>query len=142
MPTILIALIAAVASQFIGFIWHGPLFGMTWARAQDMPDMPKDGKMTSEMKKHFIWQLVINFIANFVMAFVLFYFLSGISMLSFPWLLMLVGMLFVGFVLPIQTIGTVWNGRSPKKQLTVWLISGSFQIINLLVWSLIFAWLI
>lgn len=142
MPTILIALIAAIVSQFIGWVWHGPLFGMTWARAQDMPDMPKDGNMTPEMKKHFMWQLVINFVSNFVMAFVLFYFLSGISMLSFAWLLKILGMVFIGFVVPIQTIGTIWNGRSPKKQLTVWLISVGFQAINLLVWSLIFAWLI
>ncbi len=141
MSTIFIALIAAAAAQFVGFLWHGPLFGMIWARASDMADMPKDGKMTPEMKRHFMWQLIINFIANFVMAFVLFYFLSGVSTLPFPWLLKLMGMLFIGFILPVQTIGTIWNGRSPKKQFIIWAIAGGFQIINLFVWALLFKWL-
>ena len=142
MSLILIALIAAIVSQFIGFIWHGPLFGMTWARAQDMPDMPKDGKMTPEMKKRFIWQLVINFVTNVVMAFTLFYIFSGISMVPFSFFLKLLAVLFVGFILPVQTIGIIWNGRSAKKQLTIWLISAGFQVINLLVWLLLFTWLI
>lgn len=138
MSTILIALIAAVASQFIGFLWHGPLFGMIWARAQDMADMPKDGKMSPSMKRHFIWQLIINFIANFIMAFVLFYFLSGIAAIPFGWLLLLIAVVFVGLILPTQTIKTIWNGRSPKKQFIVWSISAGFQIINLFVWGVLF----
>jgi hypothetical protein len=141
MSTILIALIAAVISQCIGFLWHGPLFGMIWARAQDMAAMPEDGKMTSSMKRHFMWQIVINFTANFVMAFVLFYFLSGIAVIPFGWLLILVGVVFIGFILPVQTIGTIWNGRSLKKQLITWSISTGFQIINLFVWVVLFAWL-
>jgi len=134
MSVILLALIAAVVSQVVGFLWHGPLFATRWARAQDIP-------MADKPPKAFPYYLLINFVMNFIMALVLFYFMSGFAFLTLGQALKFSAVLFIGFIIPIQTIGIVWNGRRPKGQLTVWLISIGYQIISLFLWAVLFTWL-
>jgi hypothetical protein len=41
-------LMALVASYFIGFMWHGPLFGKMWMDCNNMP-MPKKEDMKFSM---------------------------------------------------------------------------------------------
>lgn len=59
---ILAILLCILATYFIGFTWHGPLFGKAWMAANKIP-MPKKEDMKFSM-------MLPGLAANFVMVFV------------------------------------------------------------------------
>ena len=92
--------------------------------------------------KKMIAPLIINFVVNYIMAFAVFLILANFGVSSIAQALITAAVLFVGFVVPLQTQGTIWNGRSSKSQWTTFLIAAGFQLINLAVWALLFIWLV
>jgi hypothetical protein len=129
MAPIFIALIAAVASQVLGWLWHGPLFGKYWTKA--IGALQPDG--TAKMVKGFGWMLLINFIANILLAcgFYIFIGLLGGPVFGRTFL-------FVLFLLvPFMAISLLWNGRPPRDQVTMAGISLGYHVVNLLFWTLL-----
>ena len=139
MSIILLAVIVAVISQFIGWLWHGPIFGKKWMNAQGVANMEQAKSMMS--KKRMIISLIINFVANAIGAFVLFDFLAVFGAFSIPGALLITAFVFVGFILPYLAINTLWNGRSVKSQWTTFGISVGYYVINFAVWAILFGWL-
>jgi uncharacterized protein DUF1761 len=139
MSIILLAVIVAVISQIIGWVWHGPIFGKKYSAAVGMSGMVQQGSMNPKAKMAIL--LVINFIANAVGAFVLFDFLAVFGAFSIPGALLITAFIFVGFILPYLIINTLWNGRSSKSQWTTLGISIGYQLINFAVWAILFGWL-
>lgn len=135
MSIFLLSLVAAVASFILGALWHMPLFGKKWGQALGMtvpakPDMkPMYGRM------------VINFVANYVMAFVTFLFLFNFQAITFGQTLVILAVIFAGFHLTQLVVTNLWNGRPAKDALVLFGISVGYQIINLFLWALIFVWL-
>jgi len=68
-PTIdihwLAVIVATVASFIFGFLWWGPIFGRTWARALGLP---MDGDF-SGMVKPMLLNLTGNFLTSYVLVF-------------------------------------------------------------------------
>jgi hypothetical protein len=135
MSLFLLALIAAVANFIFGAAWHMPLFGKKWGEALGMtapanPDMkPMYGRMA------------INFVANYVMAFAVFLIFANFGVGSIGQAFVIGAVLLIGLVLPQLVTTNLWNGRPTKHAITLFLISIGYQIINMAIWALLFAWL-
>lgn len=143
MSFFIIALIAAVVSQIFGWLWHGPILGKPFGRALGMPESGPTDEQKQFMKKSMIWYLMVNFAMNFIMAVVTYLIFSFVYMLgaSPASSFILAALVFVGFVIPLVTITTIWNGRSTKSQLTTWGISMGYYLINFAIWAALFCWL-
>jgi hypothetical protein len=143
MSFFIIAIIAAVVSLIFGWLWHGPILGKPYGKALGMPASGPSEEQKKFMKKSMPWYLLINFAMSFLMAMVVYLIFSFVGMLGATKgsIFILAAILFVGFSLPLVTITTIWNGRSPKSQAVTWGISMSYHLINLALWSLIFFWL-
>jgi fatty acid desaturase len=139
MSLIILAIIAAVASQIIGAIWHMPLFGKKWGMAMGMTEAQM-ATMKPSMKDMSI-RLALNYVANFLMAFATYLILANFGAGTIPQVLIITAVIFVGFAFPFILIGTLWNGRPVKSEITTFLISIGYQFINFIVWALLFAWL-
>lgn len=139
MSLFLLALIAAILNLILGYVWHGPLFGRKWAMALGMSQ--ENMVMDAAMKKGMYIRMVINVVAGYVMAFVTFLFLFNFNAMSFGSVLMIIGVIFVGFTLPHLVVTNLWNGRPTKDALKLFGISAGYQVINFLIWALIFTWL-
>lgn len=135
MSIFLLSLIAAVANLIFGALWHMPLFGRKWAHALGM-SVPAN----PEMKPMYI-RMAINFVANYIMAFVTFLFLYNFQAGTFGQVLITLAVIFVGFNLTQLVVANLWNGRPAKDALKLFGISFGYQIINLFIWALIFIWL-
>jgi len=60
-----VAIVAAAIAQFVvGFLWFGPVFGKTWAKAEgySSADMKKKKGMTKTMVLHFVTSLLTVFV--------------------------------------------------------------------------------
>ena len=136
MSLILCALIAAVANFILGAVWHMPLFGKKWGMALGMtvPANP-------DMKPMYV-RMGINFVANFVMAFGTFLIFANFGVGNFLQALVVSGVIFIGFIIPVLVVTNLWNGRPTKDALTLFLISFGYYLINFVIWALLFTWLV
>lgn len=140
MSFFLIALIAAVVAQGLGMLWFTPIFGRQWMTAHNMK-MPTDPEAKKAAQKSMMWQMIVNFVVNYMTAAVLFLFLGIFGAFSFGSALPIAGVLFLGFVLPYTIGGALWHGFSGKNQALMSAISIGYQIVLFLVWIGLFAWL-
>jgi hypothetical protein len=129
------ALIAcAVASMLIGWNWYGALFGRAWMKSagidmQNMHDSAKRREMQAQAGPGYL----AMFIGSLVMAFVLKHFLdyAGADVISRG----LVGAFWawLGFI-ATSMLGVKFF---EKKSWTYYLINSGYQLVNLLVYSII-----
>ena len=134
MSIIPLTLIAALISFILGAIWYMPLFGRAWGRAMEKAP----GSEEKPTLKKQIVPMVINFLMNILVAFVLFNVLAVFGVMTVPQAFLISGVMFLGFILPMQVGAVLWNGRSTKSKWTVFLISSGFQLLNFLVLSIVF----
>lgn len=105
-------ILAALAAFFIGFMFHGPLFGKLWMRLANIQPTGKE-KLSDMMA-----QMGLNFLANVVAAYVLsviYLFastspemggsgaLNGMTCAFWVWL---------GFVVTATSMDVIWMGKS------------------------------
>ena len=129
MSFILLALISAVIAQFVGWLWYMPIFGKKWMWV--VADHTAHGKM-QEMDYPII---------NFIIAFVFFFLLGVLGVPDFRAVAMVAGIVLVGFIFPVNASGILWNGKTAKKQLTMFGISFGFHILHVAIMCLVFNWL-
>lgn len=139
MSLFLLALIAAVLNLILGFVWHGPLFGKKWAHALGMSR--ENMVMDAAAKRGMYVRMIINTAAGYIMSFVTFLLLFNFNAISFRSAAMVMGVLFIGFILPHQITTNLWNGRPTKDALKLFGISFGYQIVNFIIWTLVFVWL-
>jgi hypothetical protein len=106
-------LIAALVSFFIGFMFHGPLFGKLWMK---LAHIHPTGK---EKFADMVPQMVMNLLTNIVCAYVLAMFIfvtesfygnignvvGGMGVAFWAWL---------GFVVTSTSMDVIWMGKSKK----------------------------
>lgn len=134
-PVNYLAVVVAAAVNFvIGFLFHGPLFGKTWMRLANIH--PTGNEKLSDM----VPQMVKNFIANLVFAYVLavviyavasYYnnvgnIVGGMGIGVWVWL---------GFVVTSSSMEYIWLGRSLKH----WLFEVGTSLVCILAMSAIIA---
>jgi hypothetical protein len=107
-------LFAALACFVIGFLWHGPVLGKVWMKLANIK--PTGKERFSDM----VPQMLLNFLANLVTAFVL----AGILWAAFQSPAMgdrtaLRGLIcgiwvWLGFIVTSSSIDVIWMGKSWK----------------------------
>lgn len=117
--------VSALVMFFIGFLMHGPLFGKVWMKLANVH--PTGKEKLSDMVPQMIW----NFIANLVMAFVL----AGILWMAFSSQTMgeitwykgfIVAMwMWLGFIVTSSANEVIWM----KRNIKLWL----FDSISILL---------
>lgn len=140
MSLFLLALIAAVVTVVLGFVWHGPLFGKVWALALGV--RTEDMVMDAAAKRAMYIRIAINTVAAYIMSFIAFLFLFNFRAVTFPSALMIFGVIFLGFILPQLVTTNLWNGRPAKDSLKLFGISLGYNVLNFVLWALIFTLLV
>ncbi len=118
-------LVAALAAFIIGFLMHGPIAGKLWMRLANIT--PTGNEKFSDM----YGQMVMNFIANIVSAFILaaiyvFMSTSGYA-LQMPVLNGLICgfLVWTGFIVTNTSMDVIWMGKSFK----LWM----FEVVSSLI---------
>lgn len=106
-------LVAAVVAFFIGFMFHGPLFGKLWMRLAHIH--PTGKEKFSDM----VPQMIVNLITNIVCAYVLamFIFVTASYYGNVGNVIGAMGIAFwvwLGFVVTSTSMDVVWMGKSKK----------------------------
>lgn len=100
---------SALAAFIIGFLMHGPIAGKLWMRLAGI--VPTGNEKFSGMVPQLIW----NFVANFVTAFVLYNLIIFTAPLAggLVWYRgAIVGFfMWLGFIVPSTSIEVIWMGR-------------------------------
>lgn len=128
----LAVLVAAVVMMVIGMMWHGPLFGKTWAKLSGVSEEKmRSGGMARRIGISFIGWLLMSYVLQHAIVFAGKYLgLSGIQagliVGFFNWL---------GFIAPVLMAPVLWEGKSWK----LWLINSGYFLVSLLVMGIILA---
>ncbi len=127
-------LVAAIASMVIGSVWYGPLFGKLFMKEKGMDTWSKEKQ--AEMKK----KMGMSYLAQFIASFVMFYVLAGL-IVGFGKTSLIGGMLtgfivWFGFVVPLALGEAIWGGKK-----SLFFLSIGHMLVNLLVaGAIIGAW--
>ena len=130
----LAVLVAAIVNFVIGFLFHGPLFGKTWMRLANIH--PTGNEKFSDM----VPQMVQNFIANVVFAYVLavVIFITSSYYNNVGNVVGAMGISFwmwLGFIVTSSSMEVIWMGRTIKH----WLFEMGTSLICILVMGAIIA---
>lgn len=122
-------LIAAVATMGVGFAWYSPLlFGKPWMKLMGITEKSMQ-KAKDSLNKIY----GISFVATLVTGYVLAIFVNTIQALTFSEAISLGGLVWLGFVAPVQLTDVLFGGRPWK----LFAINTGYQLASLLVMSLI-----
>jgi hypothetical protein len=127
-------LVAALANFFIGFMFHGPLFGKMWMRLANVT--PTGDEKFSDMIPQMAWNLLANIVFAYVLATI---YLSVVGALfKSPGLVtgLCVGFsIWLGFVVTSSSMEVIWMKRSVK----LWLFELTASLVSILAMGAIIA---
>lgn len=139
MSLILLSLIASIITLFLGYAWHGPILGRKFMIAMGMD--PNNVNMSKEAMRAMYVRMAINVIIMIPMAFVTFMLVRIFGAQTFGQITMVMGVLFLGFLLPQTIIQNLWNARPTKDQVTLVLIAIGYNLVNVVLWAILYFWL-
>lgn len=130
----LAVLVCAIMSMVLGMIWYGPLFGRKWMEVIGLdPALMDDKEKRKEMSKGagrlYTLQLFLSVLESY--AIVLFFqggWPQSIQLLIFIW---------IGFIVPILGGASLWGGDSPKKAWMRFGIQAGYQIVFIVLASIV-----
>ena len=107
-------LVAALTQFFIGFMFHGPLFGKVWMRLAKIT--PTGKEKFADMIPQMVKNLLVNILFAYVLAVVYLFattspIMGGSGALNG---MMCAFWIWLGFVFTTTSIEVIWMGRSPK----------------------------
>jgi len=128
-PVNVIALVVvAVAKSFIGFLWYSPaLFGKVFVRLAGCDE--------KKLMKDFPRAIIVDIVANFIMAFVLVHavayagansFAAGLAVGFFNW---------IGFV----AVATLFSVNFEQRPLRLFFLNNGFQLITIAIMGAVLA---
>lgn len=127
-------LVSAIVSMIIGGIWYGPVFGKKFMHEMGMDNWSKEKQ--EAMKKKMGMSYVVQFIASFVMLYVLAGIVVGFGHVTAGEGMMTGFILWLGFVVPIKLGDALWGG----KKALFWLGIGNMLVTLLAAGAIIGAW--
>lgn len=126
--------IAAVASFIFGFLWYGPLFGKYWVGLMKMtPEDIEKGRKEMGGFAGMARPMAISFVCSLITAKVLKYILPMSAVMSFGGFFHLILIIWVGFLLPINMNGYLWE----RKSIKLVLFNSVYSILSFLLVSAI-----
>ena len=124
------ALVATIATFFIGGLWHGPVFGKTWMKLMNFT--PKSVK---EMKLTPMQAMVTGFFSMAVLAIVIAHLVAWLGLSGLADGLVLAFVLWLGLELPIVLGGYIWEGKSFE----LFLFNAVYRLVELSILTCIIA---
>ncbi len=101
-------LVAAAANFIIGFLLHGPIGGNLWMRLANIK--PTGNEKFADMVPQMIW----NFVANIVFAFVLAQMISFNGLVDASKGMIFAVFVWMGYVVTSTSMDVIWMGKSWK----------------------------
>ncbi len=102
-------LVSAVVSMIIGSIWYGPLFGKMYMQEMGMIQWSDEQKKAMRSKMTVSYSM--QFVASLVTFYVLAYFMVGFGQMTVSGGLMMAGIVWIGFVVPLKLGEALWGGK-------------------------------
>lgn len=124
-------LVAAVVSFFIGFLWHGPVFGKQWMKLMKItPAQMKKGQKEMAGKMH--WYFLGAFVQQLVLAFAISLFANMFGIVD------AMGAVMLGFWVWVVIAATLFNGVLwEERSVPLYLFNIAYQLVSIVVMSLI-----
>lgn len=124
-------LVAGIAAFVIGFLWHGPLFGKQWMRLSKMTD----ADMQAAKAEGMAMQMIVAFIQQLVIAYVLAMFVSFFNVMDVMSALKMTFWIWLGFLAMPMLNGVLWE----RKSMNLYLFNVVYQFVVLFVMTMILA---
>ena len=125
-------LVAAIAAFIIGFLWHGPLFGKQWIRMMGIPRKEVDAMKAKGMGP-MVPRMISALIQQIVIALVLSYLATALSITGAAAAVMFAMLLWLGFIVTVQLNTVLWENR----KMNLYLFNITYHLVSLVVASLI-----
>jgi hypothetical protein len=122
-------LVAAAANFIIGFLLHGPVGGKLWMKLANIT--PTGNEKMGDMVPQMIW----NFVANFVFAFVLAQMISFTGAMGATKGMVFAFWVWLGYVVTSTSIEVIWM----KKPFKLWLYDSFASLVSILAMGAIIA---
>jgi hypothetical protein len=127
-------LVAALAAFFIGFMWHGPVFGKQWMKLMDItPAQMEKGKKKMQGKMH--WYLISAFLQQLVTAYVIAVLVPVVGVFDAVSAVMFGALLWLGLIATTLLNGVLWE----ERKISLYLFNITYQLVSLVVITLIVA---
>lgn len=124
--------VAAIASFFIGFMWHGPVFGKQWISLMKMtPAELEKGK--KEMGKKMPYYMLAAFVQQIIVAYALSLLAYVTNASDAMGAVLLAFIIWLGFIAPVLLNGVLWE----KRSIPLYLFNLSYHFVIVAVMSLI-----
>ena len=135
---LLAVLVAAVVAFVLGFLFHGPLLGKWWMKLADIH--PTGNEKMSGMVPQMLWNFLANFVTAYVLAVVYLYAstsmylgatgaVGGIIVAVWIWL---------GFLVTSSSIGVIWM----KHKVSLWLFeAGCSLVVMIAMGAIVGGWM-
>jgi hypothetical protein len=127
---IVILLIIAIIFQVLGFVWFGPLFGKTWARLMGLSGR---AQMTPEEHKEFQKRMIPTYILSFVTSLLTAASLWFFIVLIRQGALVIAGIIWLGFIVPVVAGGALWSGKSRRDAWTMFGIDAAYYFLAIMI---------
>lgn len=125
-------LVAALAAFFVGFMWHGPVFGKVWMKLMKITqaDMKKGQK---EMGKKMPLYMAVSYLQQLVTSFLMALFSLMLGASDVFSSVLLAFLIWIGFIATTLLNGVLWE----KRSVPLYLFNIAYQFVNLVVIALI-----
>lgn len=125
-------LVAALAAFFVGFMWHGPVFGKVWMKLMKISaaDMKKGQK---EMGKKMPLYMAVAYLQQLVTSFLMALFSLMLGASDTFSSVLLAFLIWIGFIATTLLNGVLWE----KRSIPLYLFNIAYQFVNLAVIALI-----
>jgi len=107
---LLAVFVAAAVAFFIGFLWHGPLFGAQWIKLMGIPQAEVDAMKAKGMGP-MVPQMIAAFVQQVVTAGIMAHLMNALSITDVVPALLFAFVLWLGFIATVLLNGVLWENR-------------------------------
>jgi hypothetical protein len=129
MPAVLVA---ALAAFFVGFMWHGPLFGKQWIKMMGIPKSEIDAMKAKGMGP-MMPRMVAALVQQVIVALVVAHLAAVIGLTDAMQAVMFAVVLWLGFIATTLLNMVLWE----NKKMELYLFNIAYHLVSLVVISLI-----
>ncbi len=125
-------LVAALVAFFIGFLWHGPLFGKQWMKMMAIPQSEVDAMKAKGMGP-MVPRMIAAFVQQAVIALVVSHLASVLGIVGAVPAILFALLLWFGFIATVLLNTVLWENR----KMELYLFNIAYHLVSLVIVSLI-----
>ncbi len=128
----LAVLVAAIAAFFIGFMWHGPVFGKQWLKLKNISPAEVAAAQAKGMAS-MVPQMIAALVMQIVVAGVMAHIAGALGLTDAVQALFLAVLVWLGFYVTVLLNAVLWE----KESLALYFFRLSYNLVVLIVISMI-----